>query len=572
MKNNTFPFILLALLISGGLAGCTDDDKTGSSPPPHDNPPLSSQPPNEEPPVDEPPAEEPPAEEPPSEEPPVEQPPTEEPPSAGSLVLDPDIVSRGVAPNGNLVLRSDRALDATSVETSIQLRDAETTETVPAMIEYETGTQRVIVTPATRLLEEGKHYAVQASNLRDVDGNIIEIAGQSIARVKTRVYKRTIVYRPDGGVSFYTLFNRLPGSSDALNVFYDGPGIDAWFEGEDEVRYYETVQYLPGNVKITRKYENPGEGGAWFDDNDIMSTATRQTYDNAQRLLEELVVVDDGEDDDLFTDDDDYVWAIFNLYDDDGRLAISASIHEGLVELTPGTDGLWLTTDDQSFLYTRYEYNDSGRRVRELQMTRSTGDEPFGDADRVAHYRDYHYDEDGRIAEIVPYNCGIQCFDDDDEVVFFTRFHRIGSTVSEEIVYATDGHADDDDHDLMEYQYREYDEQGRITKSGFFDERGDDRLWHTPDDFTDGGSGTIYSYGTDELGQPESRTMSLDGNGTDQKRFSGDEEITFLAIQTYDGTSQLTRYRTFSGPGPIPGWKDGDEVRFGDSEYLETDE
>jgi len=584
MKNTIGIPLLLILL--GGLAGCGSDTNDNTGTPPPNNPPVTNPPPVEQPqtgnppeeelPAQELPAQEPPIQEPPMEEPPIEEPPAEEPPTeepVGALTLDPEVAAKGVAPNGSIVLIADRPLNAASVETAIELRDALTTERVPASVVYEGDQQRVKISP-NAVLEAGKHYQINTSDLRDVVGNVVEIGGLSIARVKTRIYNRTIIYQPDGEVKFYTLFSRIPGSSEAMNVLYDGPGGDgAWFEGEDDVRHYETTQYLPGNVKITRKYEDAGEGDVWFDGNDVLSKATRQTYDDAKRLLEELVVLDDGDDDNLFTGDDDYTWAIFNIYDTAGRLLFHISNYESLIPLTPGADWDWLTADDRPFLYKRYEYDQFGHLAREIRMTKSADNEPFGDTDRASGYSDYQYDDNGQLAEIVPYGCDSQCFDGDDRVgLFFTRFHRIGATVAEETVYANDGQADDEDHDLLEYRHREYDEQGRVTKYGFFDKRGDDQTWHTPDDFSERTGGTLYSHSVDALGRPETRIASLDDNGADLDRFTGDEEIIMMQIETYDETSQLNRRRVFFGPGPTPGWDDGDEILFSEAEYMDIEE
>lgn len=580
MKNHSFPFIFLVLLAGGSLAGCTlDDNKTGSSL--HDNTPLSNQPPTGEPPVDEPPAEEPPVGQPPVQEPPVEEPPTVEP--AAALVLDADIAANGVAPNGVILLHSTRALDATTVATSVELRNAETTETVPAMVSYEPETQDVVIVPANAL-EAEKQYAVHVQGTRDVDGNHVEIAGHPVARVKQRVYSRTTLYAEDGVTPRYVShYSRIPGSNEALDISYNGPGSDGtWGEGQDDIWRYERTTYFEDGREEVFIYDSPGDDGVWFEGNDHFERAWRYRYTPDGRVTERLQSVDAGIDGDLFTADDHYMVAEFAVYNEFGQRTLSlyrsASFPEQM-HLNPGPDGEWLTGDDGVFIYDRYEYAANGRLSREVTFSTSAGGPndgvAFSDDDRLLNYTTYLYDEQGLVKETQTYygaGSDNTWLSDDDEASTIYRFIRSNAAFIKEFWDAgADGRANSDDDWLRDYHLREYDAQGRLSRTGTYEWEGLDGNWHTPDDKPFSWA-DVFQYDLDEFGRPQMKVFSLEDNGPDGKRFSGDEKIAAKWIRRYDETSQLTHSRLYFYPGVLPGWEDGDEVLHGETEYLEVEE
>lgn len=590
MRNRTFYFTLLLVSVAFGLSGCglDNNDNTGTPPPnipPVANPPPVEPPSDEDPSTETPPAEEPPLEEPPAEQPPVEDSPAEEPvpeEPVGALTLDPEIAAKGVAPNGDIALVSDRPLNATSVSTSIELRDAGTTETVPSSVTYEAATQSITITP-TGTFDAEKHYAVHVKGARDTNGNAVEVSGQSVTRVKQRVYSRTTLYNEEGTApDFASHYSRVPGSNEALRIYYNGPGQDGvWHEGEDDISSYEKTLYLPDNVETVFIFNGPGEGEVWFDDNDVVERAWRYRYMPDGRVMERLQTENAGEDGEYFTSDDHYRVGEFKAYDESERHVLSLYRSVSFPEerrLNPGADGKWLTGDDGGFIYYRYQHDTDGRLTRKTAFSSvhpGLDDIAFNGDDRVLNYTDFLYDDTGRLAETHSYfDAGPNqvWFDEDDDASSLEKHVRTDTFARKEFWNAgADDRANTNDDWLSSYHYREYDELGRLSRTGTYDWKGSDGVWHTADDEPFSWA-DVYEYGVDECGQPQLKVFSLEDNGLDGKRFTGDEEIVAKWALTYDQTSQLAHSRTYFEPGLLPGWEDGDEVLNGEVEYLEIEE
>ncbi|HEX6929718.1 MAG TPA: Ig-like domain-containing protein [Gammaproteobacteria bacterium] len=589
MNKNSLLSALLFLVIGISLAGCgLDNDKTGS--PPQNEPPLSNQPPAAEPPAEEPSVEEPPATnlppQPPVTTPPVEEPPVdEEPPTdvVGTLTLDEEILRSGIAPIGSIALHSNRPLDASSVETSIELRDADTTETVAASVTYEATEQRVVIVPAKKL-EEGKRYAVHVQGAADMEGNAVEIAGHPVARVKQRVYSRTTLYNDDGTAPRYVShYSRVPGSDQALKISYGGPGPDGvWGEGQDDVRRYERTAYFPDSSEEVFIYDGPGDDGVWFEGEDHFERAWRYRYTPDGRVTERLQTLNAGVDGDFFTADDHYMVAEFRVYNALGQLTLSlyrSVSYPEEMRLNPGIDEEWLTGDDGVFIYDRYEYDLEGRLSRELTFSTSAGGPndgvAFSDDDRLLNYTTYLYDEQGQVRETHTYygpGSDNTWLNDNDEAGSFYRFVRTDSAFIKEFWDAgPDSQVNTGDDWLRDYHLREYDAQGRPIRTGTYEWKGPDGDWHTPDDEPFSWA-DVYAYGFDEHGRPQMKVFSLEDNGPDSNRFSGDEEIVAKWVRSYDDTSQLTHAQLYFDAGLLPGWENGDEVLSSETEYLEIEE
>ncbi|HEX7030882.1 MAG TPA: hypothetical protein VF254_09805 [Gammaproteobacteria bacterium] len=526
MKNKALNLVLFTIL---GLTGCgSDRNDTGTLP--AGEPPLANQPTGEPAPT---PAEEDlPIEQLPVEDPveiPADEPDPEEPFAA--LTLDPEIAAKGMAPNGEIVLFSDRPLDATAI--LLELRDGATTETVPADISFDDAAQTVTITPG-QLLAEGGHYVVHLGTQAGAE-KVVSSAAPVVVRVKQRLYSRFTSYDKQGSVNAIIEYRRIAGSSEALRTHFAGDG---------EIIQYEQVTFLPGNVEVAKSYISPGVNGLWFDQDDVLRRATRTTKLPDGRLSEELISEEPGPDGRLFTSDDTYDSARFLEYDSGGRLG-RFIYREGA---DPGPDGIWLSQDDPVLRHVSYVYDLDGRLQYELSI------DGTGSNSVTTSARSFEYDEYGRLsAKSVVTSSGENglWFDGDDEIFIAYRHGHADETDIVELFYG--GVAG-----LMDqYEYRVEDRDGRPLFEGTFESFGADGSWHTDDDWLDEWGARVYRYTYNENGMLEQRAFTILDNGPDAIRFSGDEITRSLFVRGYDDSSRLSYMRAYKSDGStVDEWSD----------------
>jgi hypothetical protein len=379
------------------------------------------------------------------------------------------------------------------------------------LVAYDAETRTITFAP----FDAYDHAATLELRLRGVSGPAGALADTAISFSTTRNnWTRSTSYGPDG----VTIVSWSGQTYDADGYlirydYYNGAGDDTdWYtdddvrglrhdtERDDQHRATRVVTYsgaaqtlvqwtaitydAAGDKILEVNYQDPGDNGTWFDDDDVIVLRRVSTYDAGHRLLRGTQFSGAGDDTDWGTDDDVSNFAEGYVYDADG-LPVRRAVYGD-----PGPNDTWGDDDDVPNQWTEYQYTPERQLGRRISHSGPGDDEDwFTSDDPINGYVQYVRDDHGRQIRNVRYNDpgdNGTWLNTDDVVSNYDAYTPFAKSLHTDDLYITDPGENGtwfNDDDIIDSLYLErFADSGDLLTAKQIHDPGDDGDWGTEDD------------------------------------------------------------------------------------------
>lgn len=351
-------------------------------------------------------------------------------------------------------------------------------------VSYEDAPPKISFVPSAPL-PHGMRISIALDGVKDSADNALAATSVAFATSINSETKRFAFNSSTGAAGTWQEFGPDMNGRQFGRLLHNSPGPDGVWHTMDDVTSgrYDITQSEDGRFLQELRYSGTGPDGVFGTPDDVASDFTKYTYDPSRRLTDRYYTNSPGADSIFGTADDVPLEIQASSYDAMGRFDNTVYYYD------PGNDDAWRTLDDRCSVYTEFEYNATGQKIRDVYKSCGNDTLPRTVDDTINQYKAYTYDANGLVTDITTY------YDKGNDGVFFTTddlafarysFVRNAKGIPEKMQYYVAPGPDQiwNTADDVAYNYEKYtlDEHGLVTVQDFYNDAGLDGMYGTADD------------------------------------------------------------------------------------------